>query len=339
MNPRRKPRPQAGSDGQGNPGRGNKRARVSRLPFSAFISGWLQAHGRAAIGALGRLFRTRLASGMTAAVLGIALALPAAFLLLLQNVEDVTADWDGGASISLFIAPGVPESDYRGLADTLLAREGIRTTEVIPPEQGLREFRAMSGMSETLDLLDENPLPPVVVVVPAAGMDADALEALSAELGGMQAVETARLDLEWVQRLHAIMDLLRRAIWLVAGLLAVTVIMVVGNTIRLAIENRREEIIITKLIGGTDAFIRRPFLYEGVWYGAGGGLLAVLLVETVRLSLSGPAADLARFYQSGPLLSGLGLGGAGLVILAGIGLGLVGSWLAVGRHLAAIEPH
>lgn len=310
---------------------------VARLPL--FLSGWAKAHGRAAVGALGRLSRARLASGMTAAVLGIALALPAAFLLLLQNVEGVTEEWDGGASISLFMTQDVEESVYRALARDLLARDGIRSTEVVPPEGALEEFRANSGMHDALDLLDHNPLPALVVVTPMSTLDANALQALGDELGELEAVETARLDLEWVRRLHAIVDLLRRAVWLVAGLLSVTVILVVGNTIRLAIENRREEIVITKLIGGTDAFIRRPFLYEGVWYGAIGGLLAAVLVETVRIALSGPAADLARFYQAGPLLSGLGPGGAATVLFSGIALGLVGSWLAVGRHLAAIEPH
>ncbi len=313
---------------------------MSGLPHAVrrYLAGWLQGHGRAAVGALGRLSRTRLASAMTTGVLGIALALPATFLLLLQGVEGVTAEWDGGASLSLFIESGTEESDYRVFADELRERAAIRSTEVITPEAAAEEFSARSGMRDALDLLDENPLPPVVIVVPAPDLDAAGLQALGKELQSLELVDVARLDLEWVQRLHAIMDLLRRAVWLVAALLAVTVVLVVGNTIRLAIENRREEIVITKLIGGTDAFIRRPFLYEGVWYGAFGGLLAALLVEVVRLSLAAPAADLATLYAAEPLLHGLGLHGLVRLLAAGIGLGLVGSWLAVGRHLAAIEP-
>ncbi|MEX0732299.1 MAG: permease-like cell division protein FtsX [Aquisalimonadaceae bacterium] len=318
--------------------RAQPRRAASGSATGRLLAGWVQAHGRAAVGALGRLSRTRMASAMTTAVLGIALALPAVFLLLLQNVEGVTADWDGGATVSLFMAPGLAEADYRSLAADLRLRDDVRSTDVVTPDAALEDFRARSGMDTALDLLDENPLPPLVIVVPAAELGADALQSLSQELGALSGVETARLDLEWVQRLHAVMDLLRRAIWLVAGLLAVTVILVVGNTIRLAIENRRDEIIITKLIGGTDAFIRRPFLYEGVWYGAFGGVLAALLVEVVRLALAGPAADLARLYQTAPLLQGLGAGGMLAVISSGVMLGLVGSWLAVGRHLAAIEP-
>ena len=299
---------------------------------------WVGDHLRAAVGALGRLARTRLSSAMTAAVLGIALALPAAFLLLLDNLERQAGDWDDGAQISLFFAMGVAEEDYRDLADRVAAREGVQRTEVVTPDQAVEEFRNLSGMDAALDLLDENPLPPVVVVHPVPGSGADTLEALTTELGDHELIDDARLDMEWVQRLQAIMELLRRAAWLVALLLGLAVVMVVGNTIRLAIENRREEIVITKLIGGTDAFIRRPFLYEGAWYGVLGGGLAIMLVEGGRLLLASPLQRLAELYQTGPLMSGLGLQGALVVWGIGIGLGLAGSWLAVGRHLAAIEP-
>ncbi|MCC5812343.1 MAG: ABC transporter permease [Ectothiorhodospiraceae bacterium] len=299
---------------------------------------WVADHLRAAIGSLGRLSRTRVASGMTAAVLGISLALPATFLLLLQNIESTTGDWDSGAQISLFIAGGVSEEEYRALATELEQRSQVQRTEVVTPKAALEEFQGISGMEGALELLDENPLPPLIVVVPSAELDAGALDTLTGELGQLEQVDQARLDLEWVQRLHAIMELIRRGVWLVAALLAITVVLVVGNTIRLAIENRREEIVITKLIGATNAFIRRPFLYEGAWYGLGGGLLAVSLVELGRALLYGPARALSELYGTGLLLHGLGASGTFWVLASGIGLGLLGSWLAVGRHLASIEP-
>ncbi len=299
---------------------------------------WAGDHGRAAVGSLGRLARSRVASVMTAGVLGIALALPAAFLLLLDNLERHAGDWDDGAQVSLFLQAEVSGEEQQTLADSLAERESIRRTEVVSPDEALEEFQSVAGMQDALALLDENPLPPLIIVYPVTGTPADEIEALTAELGDHEAVDTARLDLEWVQRLQAIMELSRRAAWLVAILLAAAVIMVVGNTIRLAIENRREEIVVTKLIGGTDAFIRRPFLYEGVWYGVIGGALATVLVEGGRLLLSGPLERLASLYQAGPLLTGLGLQGTALLWLAGIVLGLCGSWVAVGRHLASIEP-
>lgn len=304
----------------------------------ARLAVWASDHGRAAVGALGRLARSRVASIMTAGVLGIALALPAAFLLLLDNLERHAGDWDDGAQVSLFLQSDVSPEDQQALADSLAERASIRRTEVVSPDEALEEFQSVAGMDDALAFLDENPLPPLVIVYPVTGTPADEIQALTAEMGEHEAVETARLDLEWVQRLQAIMELSRRAAWLVVILLAAAVIMVVGNTIRLAIENRREEIVVTKLIGGTNAFIRRPFLYEGAWYGIIGGLLATALVEGGRLLLGGPLERLASLYQTGPLLTGLGLQGTLTLWTAGIALGLCGSWLAVGRHLADIEP-
>lgn len=304
----------------------------------ARLAVWASDHGRAAVGALGRLARSPVASIMTAGVLGIALALPAAFLLLLDNLERHAGDWDDGAQVSLFLQAHVSPEDQQALADSLAERASIRRTEVVSPDEALEEFQSVAGMNDALAFLDENPLPPLVIVYPVTGTPAEEIEALTAEMGGHEAVETARLDLQWVQRLQAIMELSRRAAWLVVILLAAAVIMVVGNTIRLAIENRREEIVVTKLIGGTNAFIRRPFLYEGAWYGIIGGVLATVLVEGGRLLLGGPLERLASLYQAGPLLTGLGLQGTLLLWGAGIALGLCGSWLAVGRHLADIEP-
>ncbi len=302
------------------------------------LRAWAADHLRACVSALGRLSRSRLASGMTAAVLGIALALPSAFLLLLQNLEASTDGWERGARISLFLQDSLEEARYRALAAEFAEHDEIRETRVVTPDEALDEFQALGGTEVALDLLDENPLPPLIIVTPVPDLSAQELEQLTLGLGEHADVEQARLDLEWVQRLHAIMDLVRRGIWLVAALLAMTVILVVGNTIRLAIENRREEIVIAKLIGATNAFIRRPFLYEGAWYGLGGGLLAALLVELGRAALTGPVRQLSALYDAEGLLRGLGFSGVGLVLLCGVLLGLLGSWLAVGRHLAAIEP-
>lgn len=320
-------------------GREQRRTRARRGgPGGGRLRAWGADHARAAVGALGQLSRSRVASAMTAGVLGVALALPAAFLLALDNLERHASGWDDGAQISLFLQEETSAEQQQGLADEILQRPEVQRTRTVTPEEALAEFRELSEMDDAVAMLDDNPLPPLVVVYPEPDTPAGAIEALTRELGEKDAVARARLDLEWVQRLQAIMELARRIAWLVAVVLALAVIMVVGNTIRLAIENRREEIVVTKLIGGTNAFIRRPFLYEGAWYGLIGGVLAVLLVEGGRLVLSGPLDRLAELYGSGPLLTGLGPEGVMLVWLVGIILGLCGSWVAVGRHLAAIEP-
>ena len=299
---------------------------------------WVEDHLRAAIGSMGRLYRHRLGSAMTVLVIGISVALPTGFLLALQNMESLTGSWEGAARISMFLHGDVGDAEANELADSLRDWEGVVGVEFVPPDAALAEFRQLSGMGDALDLLDENPLPAMLVLEPTTGLDAADLQTLTTELEMLGPVEQARLDLQWVQRLDAIMQLMRRGVWLISLLLAISVVLIVGNTVRLAIENRREEIIITKLIGATNAFIRRPFLYEGVWYGLAGGLLAVILVEGGRLLLQGPADRLATLYQTGPLLHGLGFQGGLAVLLGGTALGLIGSWMAVARHLAAIEP-
>ncbi|MBA1148496.1 cell division protein [Ectothiorhodospiraceae bacterium WFHF3C12] len=305
-----------------------------RQAFEVYLSN----HGRAALGALGRLVRDWTPSLMTAGVIGIALALPAAFLVLLDNLQSVTGEWGGDARASLFLHKDVKPEAYRELAQQLRGEDGVAAVSIIPPEEAMAEFQRMSGFSDALELLDENPLPPVLVVEIASGRAPAQIEALADRLGGLPQVARARLDRAWVKRLHAMMALIKRGIWVIAGLLALTVAMVVGNTIRLDIENRREEIVITKLIGGTDGFIRRPFLYAGLWYGLSGGLLACILVEAGRWLLVDPSRQLATLYGSGFRLHGLGLDDIMLLLACGAALGWAGSWLAVGRHLAAIEP-
>jgi cell division transport system permease protein len=151
-------------------------------------------------------------------------------------------------------------------------------------------------------------------------------------------IDQAVLDLEWVQRLYSMMALGKRLVIALAALLALGVLLVVGNTIRLAIESRRDEIVIVKLVGGTNAFVRRPFLYTGLWYGLGGGILAWLIIGFGLFWLSSPVAELAGLYRSQFELQGLGIGDSLMMWLCGGLLGLAGAWLAVSRHLGAIEP-
>ncbi len=301
------------------------------------LRAWLAEHRDAAAGSLRRLAREPLSSLMTLAVIGIALALPAGLHVLLANAQAVTGGWRGEARISLFLERGVDPARARALRRELAARPGVRAVELVTPEQALAEFRRLSGFGEALDALDENPLPATLVVTPAAS-DPEALVALAARLRALPEVEAAQLDLEWVRRLHAILALARRGVAVVAALLAAAVLLVVGNTIRLEIQNRREEIVVAKLIGATDGFIRRPFLYSGLWHGLLGAALAWLLVEGALALLAGPAARLAELYASAWRPAGLGAAASLALLAGGAALGLAGAWLAVARHLREIEP-
>jgi cell division transport system permease protein len=308
-----------------------------RLP--AFVRTYLLRHAQVALNSLGRLYRAPLASLMTAAVIGIALALPSGLYLLTSNLQRLSTQWDGGASLSLFLRHDVTVNQAKALTKRLSSWAEIEALQLITPEEALSEFRELSGFGSTLDALDENPLPTVLAVKPAdSAADADSAASLLERLQQLPEVELAQLDLQWVKRFNAIVDIVRRSIWVMATLLGLAVLLISGNTIRLEIQSRREEIEITKLIGATGAFIRRPFLYSGLWYGLSGALLAAILVELAFLQLDSPVRQLAGLYQSGFSLNTLSPTEALGLLLAGVLLGLLGAWLAVGRHLAAIEP-
>jgi cell division transport system permease protein len=300
---------------------------------------WAVSHARAFFFSLGKIYRAPVASLMTVAVLGIALALPSGLYLLLDNIEQATAGWDHGARISLFLEKDMSDATQKELADKIQLRPEIVKVERISADKALEEFKKNSGFGAALDALDENPLPPVLIVYPDhEGTGLKAMEVLIENLGRTRGVDEVILDMRWLQRLQAMMETTRRTVFVIAGMLALTVILVVGNTIRLDIQNRRQEIEVAKLIGATDAFIRRPFLYGGLWYGLMGSFLGVIAVEGSLTLIDGPVEQLAGLYGSDFILHGLSLEETTWVFIAGTLLGWVGSWVAVGRHIRDIEP-
>lgn len=312
---------------------------LSRLPITERLQAHARDHARTLIASLGRLYRMPVSAVMTTAVIGIALALPGGLYVLLANLQAVAGGWDNSAKISLFLKFDVSSGSVDTLAEQLRRRADVADVQIISPAQALEEFRANSGFGNALDALPGNPLPPVLVVSPATNTDqATRATTLVSELDKLPEADFAQLDTQWLARLQAMMDIARRGVTAIAVLLGLAVLLIVGNTIRLDIQNRREEIEVTKLVGATDAFIRRPFLYGGVWYGLLGGLLAWLLILTAMLIMAGPARQLALLYESQHQLLGPGIKGTFLLLGAGAVLGLAGSWIAVGRHLSAIEP-
>ncbi len=300
---------------------------------------YLERHLQALIGSLGQLYRQRVNTLLTALVIGVSLALPASLLLGLSTLRQATAGWDGDARLTAYLKTDLPDADASALAGSLRKDlAGQAEVTLIDRAQALAQFERSSGLGEALTLLGENPLPAALVLTPRAPADEATLERLASRLHALAQVDDVQSDLDWVRRLNALLELGKRTVWVFAGLLGAGVVLVTGNTIRLAIFNRRAEIEITKLIGGTDGFIRRPFLYWGVLQGLGGGLVAVLLLMAVNLGLSGPVRTLAGLYGSALALATPGvLGSLGLLLLGG-GLGFAGAALAVGRHLREIEP-
>lgn len=296
-------------------------------------------HVQVMLYSLGQLWRNPIATVMTVLVIGIALALPAGLYVVLKNVETVSGQWDEASQISVFLQPDTPEPRGRQLAEQLMTWPDIRAVVYQSAAESLTEFRSLSGLDNLLDTLPVNPLPSVIILQPEASQNESAtLSALVERLKKMPEVEFAQLDMEWLQRLRTINETGERGITILTILLSLSVLLVIGNTIRLAILNRQTEIKVIKLVGGTNAFVRRPFLYTGFWYGLIGGIIAWLTLLLTLLTISGPVNRLAALYDSQFSLHWL----SGQMFIAlplfGLLLGVLGAWLAVGRHLNDIEP-
>ena len=311
---------------------------VAPVRSSGPVSTWLTRHISNAIGSLGRLFRQPFSSLMIVLVIAVTLAIPAALSLVVKNAQYVSDGWDNALDFSVYLNQGLSESEAAGLARLIQQRADVESVQLITAGQALTEFKQQSGFGQALDHLSENPLPHTLVVRPGASNTSQSMILLQEELGNLPEADVVQVDTEWVQRFHAILDIVRQAIVIGASLLGVAIIVIIGNTIRLDIQNRREEIEVTKLIGASNAFVRRPFLWSGFWYGLFGGLLALGLVQYGLFLLEQPAARLAGLYQSGITVVALALTESLFIIGIGILLGLVGSWFAAARHMRRIEP-
>jgi cell division transport system permease protein len=300
---------------------------------------WLNHHVQSAVATLGRLMRAPWATGMTVAVIAVALALPAGLFVLTENLRQLVGGWDQAAAVSLFLRPGVSDAVAQEVADELRRWPELARVEVIGAAEALQEFREQAGFEDALAQLTENPLPAVLALFPSPGYGTlEQVQMIEERLKDLPEADFVRVDTQWLMRFQAILDLIQSAVLLLGGLLGLGVLLIVGNTIRLEIQNRSGEIAIMELVGATAAFIRRPFLYAGVWYGFLGGVAAWFLVTIAVVALQGPVSRLASLYRAEFPLSGLGFLALLGVLGASMLLGLVGSWIAVNRHLREVEP-
>jgi cell division transport system permease protein len=302
------------------------------------LASWALRHVSTAVGALGRLSRQPFATLMTVLVIAVTLALPASLHILIKNARSVSASWDNALDFSVYLKTGTSAADAQRLADIIGQRADVELVRLVTAEQALEEFRAESGFGEALDELTVNPLPHTLVVRPGGASTERSIELLNEELGNLPEADFVQVDTEWVRRFHAILEILQNSIAMGAALLGAAILVIIGNTIRLDIQNRREEIEVTKLIGASNAFVRRPFLYTGMWYGLGGGLLALALVYYGLHAIDGPVSRLAGLYDSTFTVKSLNAEETLLIVATGVLLGLAGSWVAAARHMRRIEP-
>jgi cell division transport system permease protein len=310
------------------------------MTLSTLITSYLLRHLQVMLFSLGQLWRQPIASLMTITVIGIALSLPAGLFVLQQNLSSISSSWEDSNQISLFLTTTISESEGKQLAKDIKTWPSISQVDYQSQEQSLAEFRQLSGLGELVDSLPHNPLPSVIVVYPQSDLTSpDALGSLLARLDALPQVEQAQLDMEWLQRLKSINKIIHRGIGILAILLFLGVLLIIGNTIRLAILSRQSEIKVMKLVGATDRFVRRPFLYTGFWYGLLGGILAWLTLITGLTVISSPIDDLILQYSSGFTMEWFALSLFLTLPFVAVVLGVTGAWLAVSRHINLIEPN
>ncbi|MDR0276719.1 MAG: permease-like cell division protein FtsX [Paucimonas sp.] len=305
--------------------------------FRTLLAAWLESHRSSLLDSLRRLGKQPIGSFFTCLVMAVALSLPMGLSLILSNIERLGGSWQRAAQISLYLKLDAGARDGEALRDQIKALPGVADAEYVSRDQALNEFQQQSGLGEALRELPENPLPGVVVVTPLE-VDKPALEALRQRLAEMPRVELAQLDLVWVERLAAILKLGDRFVFGLTVLLVSALLLVIGNTIRLHIENRRTEIEVIKLVGGTDSYVRRPFLYMGALYGFGAGILSWGVLEFGLNWLNEAVVDLSGLYNSDFALAGVPAADGLSLLLGAVLLGYIGAWIAVARHLSELAP-
>jgi cell division transport system permease protein len=302
--------------------------RTDAMRTRSRLGGWFDHHVFSLVASLGRMLRKPWATGLTVGVMAVALALPLGLWAVLGNLAQFTGDVQQSRQVSVYLAPGQPLAQAQALAARLRERPDVARADVRSADEGLAELRAQAGLAEAADALGENPLPHLVRVTPR-GDDA----ALAAALEGMDLVDAVQQDAAWRQRLDRWLTLGERIAWVLAVLLGLGALLVVGNTVRLDIQSRREEIDVLQLLGATDGFIRRPFLYLGACYGLLAGLLALGLLSLADLALRDAVGELARSYGSAFRLQGFDPIRAGVAVLAAAGIGWLGAGLVAGHYL------
>ena len=316
----------------------NARATMTSSVRHSRVAMWRRQHAWCLRDSLRQLARRPLGSALTIAVMGLASALPLAFYLLLRNVQHLATVLGDPQSVSVFLKSGVAKDGANELAASLRARADVGAVSIRTPQQGLAELAAMQGFGDAIKSLPDNPLPFVLLVEPRAGTDRTQFETMVAAVRAMPQVDLVQDNGQWRARLDALIALGRRVTLLLAALLGAAAVLVIGNTVRLDLRSRADEIAVQRLIGASAAFVRRPYLYEGAWYGLAAGIVAILLVLLLEAVLAAPVRDLIASYAGRLHFGGLSWVTLVVALAIAVALGWLGAWIASGRHLARLRP-
>lgn len=314
-------------------------AQISKISANQRFLMFFVSHFRQALGSLGELWRSKAASLMTIGVLGLSITLPSTLYVMVKNAENVSSGWEQASQISLFLKEKVSQGDIDQLRKRIQLWPEIDSINYISADQALDEFKQLSGFGDAIAYLEQNPLPNVILVTPTnRHASPEAARLLLDKLRDEREVDVGKLDIEWLERLHALLDVVKDLVTIIALLLFLSVVLIIGNTIRLNILSKKDEILVMKLVGATDAFIQRPFMYTGFWYGFLGGLLAWIAVMLLLWWMSSSVNAVSELYQKSFNLTGADLSTFLWMLGLSVFLGLTGSLLSVKRHVREIEP-
>lgn len=301
---------------------------------------YLLNHAHGLFSSLGRLSRAPFTSAMTILVLAVAISLAGCFYIVVANIQQLTGNLQASNQMSLFLKEHVTEAAGQKLAEQLVQNANIETIKFINKKQAMDEFKANSGFGDALNALDNNPLPNVIQVLPKDVLDSrEAIDNLMAEFKQIPQVEFIQVDMQWVERLQAIMKIASRGVTVVGVLLGFAVTFITGNTIRLELHNRQDEVLISKLVGATHAFIQRPFLYTGFWLGFIAGFSAWLIITIMLLILESPVEKLSSLYNSSFELLFLSFSEFILMLMIASLLAVLGSWAVLHYQLRQLKPN
>jgi cell division transport system permease protein len=319
----------------------NSRGAIGKkLSFAHRWRGYKAHHRETLRASLVKMLHEPMQTVLTVMVIAIALALPASLYLTVDNVQQLGSNFESSAQITVFVNKGAKPEAIEGLEKKLNGMTGVNSVEYISAQQALLEFKALSGFGSALRYLEDNPLPAVFLVQPMMEGEVDLVQTqkIITDITALPVVDDVQIDMAWLQRLHSLIEMGHKIVLALGITLGIGVLLVIGNTIRLAIESRRNEIIVVKLVGGTNAYVRRPFLYTGLLLGLFGALIASIMLFSCLMWISSSVENLASLYQSQYRLQGLGITGFLSLMLIGGVFGLGGAWIAVSRHLRDIEP-
>ena len=319
----------------------NSRGAIGKkLSFAHRWRGYKAHHRETLRASLVKMLHEPMQTVLTVMVIAIALALPASLFLTVDNVQQFGSNFESSAQITVFVNKGAKPEAIEDLEKKLNGMTGVNSVEYISAQQALLEFKALSGFGSALRYLEDNPLPAVFLVQPMMEGEVDLVQTqkIITDIKALPVVDDVQIDMAWLQRLHLLIEMGHKIVLALGITLGIGVLLVIGNTIRLAIESRRNEIIVVKLVGGTNAYVRRPFLYTGLLLGLFGALIASIMLFSCLMWISSSVENLASLYQSQYRLQGLGITGFLSLMLIGGVFGLGGAWIAVSRHLRDIEP-